>query len=259
MAKMVKIALAQVQHRADPLLIVQSAVGKGAEIVVFPEMFSNGYATFESEVEKMKWRASAIGLEDKFLEQFRRAALKYKIYVVAPFLEASDPDPYNTAIVIGRNGETLLTHRKVFTSFFDSPESACAVGKGFESVDIKTSVGPVKIGLLICMDREYPEAAKSLSAAGVEIALVPNCCDLADDPDVGDVRLAQVRGRAFETVMGIAVANYPRPKCDGHSFAVDPLGRVIAIADDGPELLIASFDLDQIRKKRKEEWFRWRQ
>jgi len=96
------------------------------------------------------------------------------------------------------------------------------------------------------------------SAQGVEIGLVPNCCDLGSDPIVGDVRIAQARGRAFETVMGLAVANYPAPRCDGHSFAVDPLGNVLAMADDRAGLMLAEFDLGLIRRTRREDWFRWR-
>jgi deaminated glutathione amidase len=110
---------------------------------------------------------------------------------------------------------------------------------------------------MICMDREYPEAARALSRQGAEIALVPNCSDLATDRTVGDVRVAQARGRAFEAVIGIAVANYPAPRCDGYSFAVDPSGRIIAMADSWPRLVFATFDLGTIRKTRREERFRW--
>jgi predicted amidohydrolase len=86
---------------------------------------------------------------------------------------------------------------------------------------------------------------------------VPNCSDLAMDRTVGDERIAQARGRAFEAVIGIAVANYPAPRCDGHSFAVDPSGRIIAMADSSPGLALAIFDLEAIRKARREERFRW--
>ncbi len=74
---------------------------------------------------------------------------------------------------------------------------------------------------------------------------------------VGDVRVAHIRGRAFESVMGIAVANYPAPKCDGHSLAVDPLGRVITLADAKPGIALATFDLEAIRRTRAAEHFRW--
>jgi deaminated glutathione amidase len=73
---------------------------------------------------------------------------------------------------------------------------------------------------------------------------------------VGDVRIAQARGRAFEMVMGIAVANYPAPRSDG--FAVNALGNVIALADDSPGVVIADFDISSIRRARVEDHFRWR-
>jgi deaminated glutathione amidase len=110
---------------------------------------------------------------------------------------------------------------------------------------------------MICMDREYPEGARVLSRGGAEIVLVPNCCDLTTDPAVGDVRIAQMRGWAFENVIGIAVANYPRPRCDGHSFAVDAAGKILAMADEGPGLVEAVFNVSEIRRVRQEDAFRW--
>jgi predicted amidohydrolase len=57
-------------------------------------------------------------------------------------------------------------------------------------------------------------------------------------------------------VMGIAVANYPASRADGHSFATDPNGSVIAMADESPSLTTATFDLDMIRRIRTEDRFR---
>jgi len=82
-------------------------------------------------------------------------------------------------------------------------------------------------------------------------------CPLTTDRAVGDVRIAQARGRAFETAIGIAVANYPAPCCDGHSFAVDAYGGIIVLADASPGLVLATFDRDAIRRTRDEERFRW--
>lgn len=161
-------------------------------------------------------------------------------------------------MLIDDRGDTLLQHRKVHTCFFDAPEKACGRGDAFGSAEIATASGPVRVGLMICMDREYPQAAMQLSAQGVEIGLVPNCCHLGSDPVVGDVRIAQARGRAFEAVKGLAVANYPAPRCDGRSFAVDPLGRILVMADERAGLAIADFDLGLIRRTRREDWFRWR-
>jgi len=260
MEPQLKVALAQYLSGGDPAMIVEEARHASADIVVFPEMYCNGYARFDSADSGAigRWRKGAHTPDSPFVESFRNAARKYHINVVATFLEAADPKPFNSALLIDPNGQTVLHHRKVHICDFDNPECACDRGKDFRVAEIQTSAGPVKIGLMVCMDREYPEGARSLSRAGAELALVPNCCDLASDPTVGDVRIAQARGRAFEMVMGIAVANYPAPRSDGHSFAVDALGKVIALADDSPCLAIANFDLALIRRVRVEDHFRWR-
>lgn len=255
-----KIALAQYVSGCDPAIIIDEARRASAEIVVFPEMYSNGYVRFDAadSVAVERWRKGAQTPDSRFIEGFREAAKKYHMHVVATFLEAADPKPFNSALLIDPNGQTVIHHRKVHICDFDSPECACDKGKEFRVAGIQTSAGPVKIGLMICMDREYPEAARALSRAGAEIALVPNCCELASDQTMGDVRIAQARGRAFEMVMGIALANYPAPRSDGHSFAVDALGKVITIAGDSAGLALADFDLSLIRRVRVEDHFRWR-
>jgi deaminated glutathione amidase len=253
------IALAQYASGREPADVVAQAQAAAADIVVFPEMFSNGYARFDPDdpAARARWCANAHSLDGDYVASFCEAAQRYRIHVVATFLEKAAPKPFNAALLIDPGGCPLLCHRKVRICDFDSPELACGGGTAFEARDIETSAGPVKVGLMICMDREYPESARALSRQGAEILVVPNCCDLATDAASGDVRIAQMRGRAFETVTGIAVANYPAPRCDGHSFAVDPFGRIIALADTAPALVLATFDLAAIRKVRREDRFRW--
>jgi deaminated glutathione amidase len=257
--KQLRVALAQYLSGREPAAIVAEAKGAAADIVVFPEMYSNGYARFDPEdpAASARWCADAHRLDGDFVGKFRDAARSHRLHVVATFLEAAEPKPFNAALLIDPGGTRVQHHRKVHICDFDSPEMACGRGAKFEPCDIETDAGPVRVGLMICMDREYPEAARSLSRQGAEIALVPNCCDLAEDRACSDVRIAQMRGRAFETVMGIAVANYPIPRCDGHSFAVDPSGAIIAMAGHSPGLCIAAFDLAAIRQARIEERFRW--
>jgi predicted amidohydrolase len=255
----VRVALAQYLSGGDPARIVAEAGTAAADIVVFPEMYSNGYARFDmaDPAAEARWRREAQSRDGGFVGRFREAAKTHRMHVVATFLEAAEPKPFNAALLIDPDGRPVLHHRKVHICDFDNPESACGRGAAFAARDIETRAGPVRVGLMICMDREYPEAARSLSRQGAEIALVPNCCELAEDPVCGDVRIAQMRGRAFETVIGIAVANYPAPRCDGHSFAVMPSGAIIAMADRSPGLVIAAFDLAMIRKARIEDRFRW--
>jgi deaminated glutathione amidase len=256
------VALAQYPSGSDPGSVVANAKAAGAEIVVFPEMFSNGYACFDPKdaAAFSRWRRGAQLADGSFVKKFSDVAKAHRIHLVATFLEDADPKPFNSALLIDNSGKSVLHHRKVHICDFDvrSPDAACGRGTGFNVEEIHTSAGHVKVGLMICMDREYPEAARSLSRAGAEIALVPNSCRLANDGAYGDVRIAQTRGRAFEAVMGIAVANCPVPACDGHSFAVDPTGAVIAMAGDDAGLTLAAFDVGLIRRLRQEDHFRWR-
>lgn len=256
------VALAQYPFDRDPVLVVEEARNAGAEIVVFPEMFSNGYPRLDRADAGAfeQWRKGAQTPDGTFVKKFRDAAKDHRTHVVATFLEDAEPKLYNSALLIDRDGNAVLHHRKVYVCDFDqhSPDAVCSRGERFDVVEIQTSEGHAKIGLMICMDREYSEAARSLSGAGADIVLVPNSCCLATDVPCGDVRIAQTRGRAFESVIGIAVANYPAPQCDGHSFAVDPRGAIIAMAGDCPGLTLATFDLGLIRGLREEDHFRWR-
>lgn len=68
--------------------------------------------------------------------------------------------------------------------------------------------------------------------------------------------MAGVRALAFQSAAGIAVANYPVPKEDGRSFAVDPLGKLLIMGGKQQELIIVDFDIDEIRAVQKREWFR---
>jgi len=260
MVQTLTIALAQVPHSEDPLPIIAEAAARKADIVAFPEMWSNGYSGFDESDERAKqaWIRTAIDLDHPYVSNFREAAKTHAIHVVTTLLEKDEDKLYNTALLIDPKGDILLLHRKVHICFFDAPEMVLDQGKTFDVATIEAADGQVNIGLMICMDREYAESAAALSAKGCEIALVPNASDLVTCSDVGDVRVAQTRGRAFETVMGIAVINYPAPRFDGNSFAVGSIGQMLTQAGRDREIVFTTFDLDEIRKHRKADWFRWR-
>lgn len=253
------IALAQMAADADIEAVIGRAHGEGADIVVFPEMISNGYASFDPADEKARaaWLDTAEPLDGYWVDQFRSAARRHGIAVVATLLESGVPKPFNTALLIDASGKIILHQRKRHICFFGTPaEEACAPGDRSAVVRMTTAAGEVAVGIMICMDREYSDVADDLVRQGAEIVLVPNSCCLHDDPETGDVRLCGIRAKAFETVMAIAVANYPAPKDDGHSVLVDPLGRIVAIGDANPGLVLGTIDLQALRRLQKSEWFR---
>jgi deaminated glutathione amidase len=171
----VRVALAQYLHDSDPVAVIAEARRAGADIVVFPECFSNGLTSFDpaDPDAQERWCKDAHTVEDEYVGMFRRAARQHGMHVVATFLEAAEPLPFNSALLIALDGCTVLHHRKVHICDFDFPECATAAGAGFFVGHIQTVAGHPAVGLMICMDREYPEAARALSRSGAEIALVP--------------------------------------------------------------------------------------
>jgi len=94
-----KVALAQYASGRDPAEIVAEARAAAAEIVVFPEMYSNGYARFDPDdaVAGARWCAAAENLGGDFVGRFRRAAMEHRLHVVATFLETAEPKPCTIA------------------------------------------------------------------------------------------------------------------------------------------------------------------
>ncbi|MDQ0454345.1 carbon-nitrogen hydrolase family protein [Rhizobium paknamense] len=253
-----RIALAQVMHTCDPDRVCAAAAAKAAEIVVFPEMFSNGYSRFapESKASRQAWTEEAVSMDGAYLDRFRKAARDHGLAVVATFLEQGCPKPFNSAVLINQGGDIILHQRKRHICFFDIPEEACAPGDSSHVVKLATSAGDIAIGIMICMDREFPDAGSDLVKGGADIILVPNSSPLIEDPSVGDVRVAGVRALAFQSATAIAVANYPQPKDDGHSFAVNALGKVIGMASTKDEIFTVDIDIDELRRIQTQEWFR---
>src|SRR5262245_14370023 len=110
-----KVALAQYLSGCAPAETVREAKAAAVDIVLFPEMFSNGYAPFDRDdpVAKARWLAGAQSVDGDFVGLFRDAARGSGIHVVATFLEVGEPKPFNAAVLIDPRGDIVLHHRKV--------------------------------------------------------------------------------------------------------------------------------------------------
>ena len=132
-------------------------------------------------------------------------------------------------------------------------------GEVFLTRDLDTRKGSIKVGSMICYDREFPESARILMLQGTELVLVPNACPMEIN------RLSQLRGRAYENMLAIATCNYPspHPDCNGHSTLFDgviylpgmPGSRDMCVfeAGSGEGIYIAKLDVDMLRAYRKRE------
>jgi predicted amidohydrolase len=179
--------------------------------------------------------------------------------IAVTYLGAGETGPQNSVTLFDRHGVEVFTYSKVHLCRWDQPEGSLVAGNSFPVSALDTASGPIQVGAMICFDREFPESARILMLNGAEVILTPNACRL----DVH--RLAQFRTRAYENMVGVAMANYaPSPKREenGHSVAFSPVsydeqGHTldILVVESGAtdEVLLANFDMERIRRYRERE------
>ena len=231
----------------------RQAKAMGADIALFPEMWSCGYDICEPTVEE--WARKAIDLDSKFLAEFQALAAELEMAIAVTLLEAYEPKPRNTMVLFDRHGARKMVYAKVHTCDFGA-EKDLSPGEAFFVTDLDTAKGTIKVGGMICYDREFPESARLLMLKGAEVVLVPNACPMELN------RLSQLRGRAFENMMTIATCNYPDsvPDCNGGSSVFDGVAylphqegfRDMCVLQAGKNegICIAEVDLDLLREYR---------
>lgn len=259
----VKLALLQIaaqdtldRTRDKGISFCRRAKEMGADAALFPEMFSNGYNIYDRPVSD--WMGEAIPADHEFVKAFQALSKELRMAIGITLLEECETGPRNTLIVFDRFGKQILHFSKVHTCDF-GVERNLTPGDDFHVADLDTESGIVKVGAMICFDREFPESARILMLKGAEIILVPNACPMEIN------RLSQLRARAYENMLGIATCNYPIsvPDCNGHSNAFDGVAYLpglsgsrdtcIVEADESEGIWMAVFDMDRIRDYRRTE------
>lgn len=261
--KNLKVALLQImpqkteyENMIKGINICRHAKAMGADIALFPEMWNIGYNIPAADGDKLN--SIAVSSDSKFVTAFSDIAKELDMAVAITYLEKFNPSPRNTVTVFDRFGKNILTYSKIHTCDFGE-EKCLTPGNDFTVSELDTSVGKIKIGSMICYDREFPESARILMLNGAEIILVPNACPMEIN------RISQLRARAYENMIGIATANYPKgqPDCNGHSTAFDgiayridePCSRDTLIIEAGESegIYIADFPIDEMRQYRQNE------
>lgn len=268
----IKIALVQAEQIQDnPALAMKEGIEYckkaktlGADIVLFPEMYSIGYQPpFESafdypdeeghDAEIEHWKGLAIDKSSAFISAFKNCAKDLGIAIVITYLKTGMTKPENSLSVIDRNGNIILSYSKVHTCDF-SFEKFCESGRAFKTARLDTGRGSVNIGTMICFDREFPESARTLCMMGAEIILVPNCCPIDDN------RKSQLKARAFENMTAVAMANYAG-KNMGHSMTFDGMAyddngyrdMLVTELDEKEQIAVSVIDMDSLRRYRETE------
>lgn len=236
----------------------RKAKEKGADIALFPEMWSTGYS-FPHDDETL--RRIAISTESSFVKNFSELASELDMAIAITLLEEHEPKPRNTICLFDRHGNLVFRYSKVHICDFgeEDDESVLDAGDCFFTEVLETKKGNIKVGAMICYDREFPESARIMMLQGAELILVPNACPMEIN------RLAQLRGRTYENMLAIATCNYPspHPDCNGHSTLFDGVvyvpnlcgSRDTCVFEAGCEegIFMATLDVDLLREYRKRE------
>lgn len=224
--------------------IVMSRVApERCDLMVLPEFFASGYQfTSKQEVESLAEEVPNGQTTQRLMEMARDCGT----YVVAGLPERAGSRVYNSAVLVGPKGFDGLyrkTHLFYEETMFFSPGDT-----GFQVWDI----GKARIGLMICFDWFYPEAARTLSLRGADILCHPSNLVLPHCPDAMVTRCLE--NRVF-AITANRVGSEQRGGRDrltyiGKSEIVSPRGRVLHRApSDREDLAILDIDPAEARDK----------
>ena len=267
MADSVRVGLIQLTAEDTPaanvrktLPRIEEAAAKGAKIIGLQEMFTTKYFCVTQDPKHFDL-AEPIETGPSVTE-LAKAAKRLGVVIVAPLFEARGSEVYhNTAAVIDADGTVLGKYRKMHIpqdpgfeeKFYFTPGDL-----GFRTW--KTAHGD--IGVLICWDQWYPEAARLTALGGAQILFYPTAIGWLPEEKAA---LGRAQHNAWETVQrGHGVANgcyvaatnrvgtEGRTQFWGQSFVSDPYGEIVARASvEQEEVLLADCDLVKQRAFRR--------
>jgi predicted amidohydrolase len=234
------------------------AAEQGADIALFPELWNVGY-TFPIEHSKKDieaWNKRPVTKNSSFVLFFQELSKELNMAIAITYLEDYAPGhrPRNSVTLFNRHGIEVLHYSKVHTCDFGD-EILTEPGDEFRVGTLSTKVGDIKIGAMICFDREMPESARILMLKSAEIILTPNASFLHK------AQLEQFSTRAFENMVGVAMTNYPAPKYNGSSIAFSPIienkteqiDNCLVKADKDEGLYFCEFNISAMRKWRNQK------
>ena len=228
--------------------LVEEAAGKGARIVLPPELFSSPYFC-KIEDDALFATARPVA-EHPSVTAMRELARMLKVAIPTSFFERDGHHYYNTLAMIDAAGEIMGTYRKSHIpdgpgyeeKFYFRPGN-----DGFKTWD----VGGTRIGIGVCWDQWYPETARVLALQGAELLFYPTAIGSEPkDPEMDTSRLWRraMIGHAVSNCMPVVAANRIGDEGGqhfyGHSFISDEWGDLVAeygAAETGA--LVATLDL----------------
>ncbi|MCI0342537.1 MAG: carbon-nitrogen hydrolase family protein [Planctomycetales bacterium] len=232
--------------------LVGQAAGRGARLVVLPEMWPY-YGPARGMAE------AAEPLDGPSAGLLRNLARLHRVWLVGgsiPEAGGSGGKVWNTSLLVAPDGAVAATYRKIHLFDVDIPgkvrsRESESYTAGAEVVSAGTPLG--LLGLTVCYDLRFPELYRALAARGCAAIAVPSAFTAVTGAAHWETLL---RARAIEDQVFVLASNqvgeHPgRPASFGHSMVVDPWGRVLASVE-GEGVAIAALDLSELEKIRRE-------
>ncbi|GBD35624.1 N-carbamoyl-D-amino acid hydrolase [bacterium HR36] len=266
----IRIALVQMQCEEDPALnlaraekMITEASKRGAHLIVLPELFKTRYFC---QWEDVRHFDLAEPIPGPTIERMQQLARQSNVVLVVPLFERRAAGLYhNSAAIIDANGALVGVYRKMhiphdplyYEKYYFTPGDS-----GFRAWP--TQVG--KIGVLICWDQWFPEAARLTALRGAEVLVYPTAIGWHphEKSTWGDAqhKAWEMVQRAHAITNGIFVAAVNRVGHEGPadggldfwgaSFVCDPFGRILAQAShDREEIVFAALDKSLIETVRR--------
>jgi len=238
---------------------IRAAARKGAQIICLQELFRSRYFCQIEDQRNFKLAETIPGPSTEALEKVARET---KTVIVASLFEKRSAGIYhNTAVIIDADGSIAGKYRKMhipddplyYEKFYFTPGDL-----GFPSFQTRYA----KLGVLVCWDQWFPEAARLMALGGAQILFYPTAIGwIPKEPRA----VAQTQRSAWEVIQrshavanGVYVAAVNRVGREGklrfwgHSFVAGPFGEIIARAGgERDEIIIAKCDLIRIEETRQ--------
>lgn len=272
MKNKIKAALIQTSVSADPeqnkaMLAqkIKECRQKGAELVVLQELHNSLYFCQEESTDHFDLAESIPGASSDFYGQL--AAQNELVLVCSLFERRAAGLYHNTAVVFDKDGSLAGTYRKMHIpddpgyceKFYFTPGDL-----GFKP--IQTSLG--KLGVLVCWDQWFPEAARLMALQGAEVLIYPTAIgwDQRDNTEEKDRQLEAwmlvQRGHAVANGLPVLSVNRSGFEKDpstqskgiefwGNSFVAGPQGELLGRAGQADEILMADISLERSEQVRR--------
>ena len=240
--------------------LVRRAAADGAGIVLLQELFETPYFPIDEQARHFDLARPMD--EQPTIRRMQDLARELAVVLPISFFERSGPAHYNAVAIIDADGSIVGHYRKSHIPDFPAYEEKfyfCPGDTGFRAFDTRFG----RIGVAVCWDQWFPEAARAMTLAGADVLFYPTAIGsevYAPELDSKDHWQIVMRGHAAANVIPVVASNRIGKEESGDialefygsSFITDHLGAIVQSADRVTEtVLTATIDLDEVREYRR--------